>query len=196
MIFFWLWTLTKQIDQKSTELSDLFHTSNSQLRRLTHTFKQHFSDSYPRIMYLEGWFLSLLLGDIVGDICHFLHTNFITPHQPSTIFIDSPGREMSSREMSFCSEQLHLVIYNTLYRSPRKRNVKSRNVILLWTTPTDKENEIFRRGVGRNTRWGSGPSTDPKSVVLGWELKMADGALPRRECALLLAFKIHEALSL
>ena len=29
-----------------TELSDLFHTSNSQLRRLTHTFKQHMSDSY------------------------------------------------------------------------------------------------------------------------------------------------------
>ena len=67
-----------------------------------------------------------------------------------------------------------------------------------WSTdyPTDKENEIFRRGVGRNTRWGPGPRSDPKSVVLGSKLKMANGALPRRECALLLAFKIHEALSL
>ena len=30
------------------------------------------------------------------------------------VYTGAPGREMSSREMSFCSEQLHLVIYNTL----------------------------------------------------------------------------------
>ena len=38
----------------------------------------------------------------------------------------------------------------------------------------------FRRGVGRNTRWEPGPRSDPKSVVLGSKLKMADGALPGR----------------
>ena len=57
--------------------------------------------------------------------------------------------------------------------------------------PTDKENDIFIRGVGRNTWWGSDPRSDPKSVVLGWKLIMADGALPLREYALLLVFKIH-----
>ena len=39
-------------------------------------------------------------------------------HNPAPALPDfhtgAPGREMSSREMSFCSEQLHLVIYNTL----------------------------------------------------------------------------------
>ena len=67
---------------------------------LMHADTQHFKfDSasrklcWSRIMYLEGWFLSLLLGDIVGDICHSLHTNFITPHQPSPIFIPEPTEE-------------------------------------------------------------------------------------------------------
>ena len=38
-------------------------------------------------------YLHVVLGDIVGDICHSLHTNFITPHQPSPIFIPEPVEE-------------------------------------------------------------------------------------------------------
>ena len=101
-----------------------------------------------RIMYLEGWLLSLLLGDIVGDICHSLHTNFITPHQPSTIFIPEPPEEkcqfekchfaLNNLTLSFITPWLEeqSETSQNILREPNRDNVACRKMSIYYLLKT------------------------------------------------------------
>ena len=87
--------------------------------RFTHVSWQPAYPGIPHVLIKDNVFRRLIFIAFAGRHCGgHLSLSAYKYHYPTPALPDfytgAPGRDMSSQEMSFCSEQPHLVIYNTL----------------------------------------------------------------------------------